>query len=248
VGETAKTKECTQTTTEVTTVRKGFTLIELLVVIAIIAILAAILFPVFARAREKARQASCQSNLKQLTLSAIMYAADYNSVWVRSHTVPGNLAWATWTMALNPYIKNVELFRCPSADTGTYGCSCEHCGLVQGDLGRLFLACDYMYNRVRNPTTSAIEGPWGTKETRFEHPAQLAAFADGRRSHLHFYDWARTRHGYDGRGCDPSLAGRHNDQVNVGYCDGHVKTYKPPEYPNTPTAGQTEYEMWNRNS
>ena len=58
--------------------RKGFTLIELLVVIAIIAILAAILFPVFARAREKARQASCQSNLKQLTLAMLMYVQDYD--------------------------------------------------------------------------------------------------------------------------------------------------------------------------
>jgi len=58
--------------------RRGFTLIELLVVIAIIAILAAILFPVFAKAREKARQASCQSNLKQLALSAVMYRTDYD--------------------------------------------------------------------------------------------------------------------------------------------------------------------------
>jgi len=61
--------------------RKGFTLIELLVVIAIIAILAAILFPVFAKAREKARQASCQSNLKQITLAFLMYASDYDEAY-----------------------------------------------------------------------------------------------------------------------------------------------------------------------
>ena len=60
--------------------RRGFTLIELLVVIAIIAILAAILFPVFAKAREKARQASCSSNLKQIALAALQYATDYDGL------------------------------------------------------------------------------------------------------------------------------------------------------------------------
>jgi prepilin-type N-terminal cleavage/methylation domain-containing protein len=64
--------------------RKGFTLIELLVVIAIIAILAAILFPVFARAREKSRQASCTSNLKQILLADAMYTQDYDEVHTRA--------------------------------------------------------------------------------------------------------------------------------------------------------------------
>src|SRR5213082_1669007 len=75
-------------------VRRGFTLIELLVVIAIIAILAAILFPVFAQAREKARQTSCLSNIKQLGLSAMMYVEDYDETYpggpgVASLWVPG---------------------------------------------------------------------------------------------------------------------------------------------------------------
>ena len=99
--------------------KHGFTLIELLVVIAIIAILAAILFPVFARAREKARQASCQSNVKQMMLGILMYAQDYDARFPR-HSV-GYHGWAGWTAQIYSYIKNDQLYRCPSADTGTFG-------------------------------------------------------------------------------------------------------------------------------
>ena len=89
--------------------RRGFTLIELLVVIAIIAILAAILFPVFAKAREKARQASCSSNLKQIGLAMNMYTQDYDGV------LP--LYVADWsTVIVQPYIKNQQVVTvCPSA-------------------------------------------------------------------------------------------------------------------------------------
>lgn len=90
--------------------RKGaFTLIELLVVIAIIAILASILFPVFARARENARRASCMSNLKQLGLSFIMYSQDYDEKLFASD----NSHW--WGIPYQPYIKNSQILLCPSA-------------------------------------------------------------------------------------------------------------------------------------
>ena len=82
--------------------RTGFTLIELLVVIAIIAILAAILFPVFARAREKARTASCQSNLKQLASGCIMYMQDYDECYPQVYPVSG---WA-WDDTIFPYVKS----------------------------------------------------------------------------------------------------------------------------------------------
>ena len=96
--------------------QRGFTLIELLVVIAIIAILAAILFPVFARAREKARQASCESNLKQLALGTLMYAQDYDErfpCWERD-TYDESLSPLHPGRSVYPYIKNLAVFACPS--------------------------------------------------------------------------------------------------------------------------------------
>ena len=93
--------------------RKGFTLIELLVVIAIIAILAAILFPVFARAREQARKTSCLSNLKQIGLACHMYAQDYDELFpVDNHICNPHLRLLNEIM---PYVKNYQIFYCPSA-------------------------------------------------------------------------------------------------------------------------------------
>ena len=103
---------------------QGFTLIELLVVIAIIAILAAILFPVFARARENARKSSCQSNLKQLATGLLQYSQDYDERFPNAYYDPlpnsnppggywsGN-TWF-WPQIVQPYIKNLKVFNCPS--------------------------------------------------------------------------------------------------------------------------------------
>ena len=111
---------------------KGFTLIELLVVIAIIAILAAILFPVFAQAREKARQGSCLSNLKQLGLGYILYADDFDDYppYAGDGTWPGPYGnyneGICWPYTILPYLKiatnpsNNTYFKCPSAPKGQW--------------------------------------------------------------------------------------------------------------------------------
>jgi len=97
--------------------RKGFTLIELLVVIAIIAILAAILFPVFARAREKARQTACLSNIKQLALGLLMYAQDWDETLPAGYYYAGDFN-ANWQIQVQPYVKNAGIFHCPSDPNG----------------------------------------------------------------------------------------------------------------------------------
>jgi prepilin-type N-terminal cleavage/methylation domain-containing protein len=95
----------------------GFTLIELLVVIAIIAILAAILFPVFAKVREKARQASCQSNLKQLGLAFVQYVQDYDEKYPCTNA--GNSSARGWATMIYPYVKSTGVYECP--DDATQG-------------------------------------------------------------------------------------------------------------------------------
>lgn len=107
----------------------GFTLIELLVVIAIIAILAAILFPVFAQAREAARKSSCLSNMKQITLAALMYQTDYDQKMVMGHdncfdpglnayqpgcSVTNPISCMQWQWVTQPYVKNQQIYKCPS--------------------------------------------------------------------------------------------------------------------------------------
>jgi prepilin-type N-terminal cleavage/methylation domain-containing protein/prepilin-type processing-associated H-X9-DG protein len=93
--------------------KRGFTLIELLVVIAIIAILAAILFPVFAKAREKARQTACLSNLKELALAGLMYSQDYDEVICSTQYGQGASQYG-YVLLLDPYIKNSQIWTCPS--------------------------------------------------------------------------------------------------------------------------------------
>src|SRR5690242_16005115 len=112
----------------------GFTLIELLVVIAIIAILAAILFPVFARARENARRASCQSNQKQIALGFKQYIQDYDEKYPQLEVDGTSDGTNGWAVTLQPYLKSVQILQC-SSDTKSPAASANTIGYA-----------DYWYN------------------------------------------------------------------------------------------------------
>ena len=136
--------------------RHAFTLIELLVVIAIIAILAAILFPVFARARENARRTSCQSNLKQMGLAIMQYTQDYDERLFghRNYSPPNNSCsggYAAWPTFIDPYVKNWQIFNCPSFDKNYQG----GCTSINSTVYGLSFNTA---NTVSNATTSANAG------------------------------------------------------------------------------------------
>ena len=208
--------------------RKGFTLIELLVVIAIIAILAAILFPVFARAREKARQASCQSNLKQLSLAVHMYSQDYdelNAPIANSNvSLGGNGVW--WMIILQPYIKNIQINDCPSANGGGYCANTGGCeaGAPSPDPYRYFGGYGANWGWDAVPAVG-YPGPFGVSDSTTQEPAGTFLILDGQ--------------------CVvacPSWTGgnsRHNEGANIAYADGHVKWLKNTNIPIVAVGGWT---------
>ena len=233
----------------------AFTLIELLVVIAIIAILAAILFPVFAKAREKARQTSCMSNLKQLSLGALQYVQDNDEYF------PALDNWMVspptiWASMIYPYVKSTGVYACPSdsfsalIDGGTaYGTS------VTWHLS-------YLMNEELGNTYWTVNGSgpplWATKQSRIVKPSTTVLFCDGgaqvsenapfvtptsplKQAAWFLCDPDKTYSGQGGNaGCqgnallpdsqNPEAAGpalRHVDMTNVAFTDGHVKAMPP---------------------
>jgi prepilin-type N-terminal cleavage/methylation domain-containing protein/prepilin-type processing-associated H-X9-DG protein len=198
--------------------RNGFTLIELLVVIAIIAILAAILFPVFAKAREKARQASCLSNIKQLGLAFMQYSQDYDEVlpayaWAGTESVtwPGGSVSVSnpWFLRIYPYTKNIQVFNCPSA-TVKWGGE-VNTGIQTGmnaDLG-------------------------GAAIGTIVYPAQTLLVADTMGGSAYcFLDYYTTSRW---------IAPRHNEGANIGFADGHAKWMRVKVDGLTPMGYQIPY-------
>jgi prepilin-type N-terminal cleavage/methylation domain-containing protein/prepilin-type processing-associated H-X9-DG protein len=210
--------------------RAGFTLIELLVVIAIIAILAAILFPVFARAREKARQTSCLSNLKQIGLGTMMYASDYDEKFfppVNCPSINGCFVQAEHNgggyRPLNPYIKSQQIWDCPSCNDDP--------------------VFSYGWNRSLDQGRVAL----------IKSPAETVFFADHRTNVTSRWcgGWLASNEGCcGGQGNDTVyphwMNPVHNDGSNICLADGHAKWYKTGTQGKfTPTDTLTNPAHWN---
>lgn len=219
--------------------QRGFTLIELLVVIAIIAILAAILFPVFARARENARRSSCQSNLKQIGLGLFQYTQDYDERLPRSWVaVEGDAGYYRWMDVIQPYIKSTQLFSCPS-----------------DSVNKPFItsATQPVYSSGTTKRTTAELGSYGMNIaywdgadnytglqdgvaiSRIGSTASTIFAVDGGNNNNGEIAWQNVGNtnaaGFINNTSNPPTLGtwavaRHLETINTLFCDGHVKSMK----------------------
>jgi len=202
--------------------RSGFTLIELLVVIAIIAILAAILFPVFARAREKARQTSCLSNVKQLSLGLLMYVGDYDERFSVERVVQPYYA-RPWYEAIVPYVKNTNLFQCPSVErTAAWG--------GYGYNGYGTSGSNGLGYRHQSDSGSPSPSQAPPKLAAIEQPSVMLMLGEPIANSYALRGYASNYL--------PSTC--HNGGSNIGHVDGHAKWYQAKTLEATKAAGWTD--------
>ena len=215
--------------------KTAFTLIELLVVIAIIAILAAILFPVFARARENARRSSCQSNLKQIGLGILQYTQDYDEYMPVGTTGNGTGGWAG---QIYPYVKSLQIFACPSdyspasSFADTVKCSYFMNGNLAGNFGVILptnlakmnaSSVTVLAGEVFSTTASAARISGASNPSTdirspladgLNTPNYAAGYFTGRMGNRPFLGGAAT---------DSPAVATHLEGSNFLACDGHVK-------------------------
>ncbi len=206
--------------------RAAFTLIELLVVVSIIALLAAILFPVFGRAREMARRSSCQSNLKQIGLGIAQYSQDYDE-----QMLSGQSGGVLWKELLQPYVKSKQIFACPSNPNKdalatnypvSYGPNCD----AHGSRAALGYIND-------GPNLSQITSP-STAITIVEMTANT-------------WDFVITLDGGHNDFDDALFAG-HSRLSNTLFADGHVKSLAPMATISSAMGGVGAANMWTRDA
>jgi len=193
--------------------KRGFTLIELLVVIAIIAILAAILFPVFARARENARKSTCQSNLKQMATAMLMYAQDYDeTLCVERHERS-----QSFIQIIAPYVKNVKVFDCPSQRaTSTLNYNGERSyGYAEVFFGASLATIQRPADAVllADQTPNTYMGAWWLFRPSRGNRDANGDPSDGSKSTT----WTTNTQVW------LNFCARHNGVGNVAFADGHVK-------------------------
>ncbi|HEY3333322.1 MAG TPA: DUF1559 domain-containing protein [Capsulimonadaceae bacterium] len=244
--------------------RQGFTLIELLVVIAIIAILAAILFPVFAKARDKARQTTCSSNMKQMGLALMQYVGDYDECFPAQRMGTASNA-PTWRQIIHPYIKSTEVQTCPSNTSNQYVVS-----LATGAYPATTISYAASSNqqglstvspfRTWSPFTDPGYTPGVISVSTIVAPSELIGVVESVASRIGF-DLADAGYNAGNAGCavpaggNPSppnscLFSNHSTMANYLFCDGHVKALVPSKtqgywnYDNTDLSVHYGYNSW----
>jgi len=196
--------------------KSGFTLIELLVVIAIIAILAAMLFPVFARAREQARSISCASNLRQLGTAFNMYISDMGGEYPKPL---GTIQWddpsgeISWMQALTPYTKNTQMLKCPSDNATNYGYFFSgRAAYVEAGMPALANIPPVHELKIQYPSAFVIAGD------AHNGPFVTSPGVDDADKDDYSTNMIGNVSGFESR--------RHNEGQNILFADGHVKRFK----------------------
>lgn len=192
---------------------RAFTLIELLVVIAIIALLAAILFPVFSRARENARRSSCLNNMKNLGTAIMMYATDYDEMLPYEEYAWNTTGKNHWDKMVFPYVKNVQVFQCPSG-TG------QQINVENGTDWPAKPNRDYAMNDWLCGT--AVTATKRLKLPQIQNTADIFLIGEGLRTNLGGW-YSAIQYGTTAGGGAFVRPNAHLEGSTFMYCDGHAK-------------------------